>query len=374
MSETGARRKPWQLRVWHGMTAGAWFRLLAGNRFAVSPSRWHRALIVSLVSLSNSGLALLQQLRFGRRISRTKLRSDPIFILGHWRSGTTLLHELLALDQRHAFPTTYACLAPKHFLVSQSLLGSCLRLLAPDRRSQDDAGVDFAAPQEDEWALCTAGVPTPYHAVAFPNRLPHCSDYFDLHGLSAKEVDRWKKEWLRFLQAVSLNTTKRLVIKSPLHTARLDVILDLFPEARFVHLVRDPRDVYPSTLRLWRRLAEDEGLQAPRMRNLEEFVVANFQKMYESFQRHRAKIPPQRICEIRYEDLVADPHGTMRKLYARLDLGDFESVGPAVTEFVNDMHGFRTNRYELSEEDRGRIKRHLAPYIERFGYPADRAA
>lgn len=374
MSVTGTKRKPWQLRVWHGMTAGAWFRLLARNRFAVTPSRWHRALIISLASVNNSGLALLQRLMFGKRIARTELRSDPIFILGHWRSGTTLLHELLALDEDHAHASTYACLAPKHFLVSQKLLGRWLRRLTPERRSQDDVRVDFDAPQEDEWALCAAGVPTPYHAVAFPNRIPHCAEYLSLQGLCPRQDDHWKKAWLQFLRAISLNHSKRLVIKSPLHTARLDAILELFPEARFVHLVRDPHDVYPSTLRLWRRLAEDEGLQVPRSANLEDFVFANFREMYESFEQSRGSVPSGRLCEIRYEDLVANPTATLRTIYDRLGLGDFEKVRPAIEQYATDMRSFRANHYKLSADECRRIHQHWAKYIQRFGYPTERAA
>jgi hypothetical protein len=374
MIETGTKRKPWQLRVWHGMTAGAWFRLLASNHFAVSPSRWHRAAIISLASINNSGLAALQRLMFGRRIARTELRGDPIFILGHWRSGTTLLHELLALDDRHTYPSTYACLAPKHFLVSRKLLGPCLRILTPDRRSQDNVRVNFDSPQEDEWALCTAGAATPYHAAAFPNRIPHCAEHLSLQELTAKELDRWKREWLQFLRAISLDNSKRLVIKSPLHTARVDLIRELFPDARFVHLVRDPRDVYPSTLRLWRRLAEDEGLQIPRNANFEEFVLTNFCEMYGSFERCRADIPAAQLCEIRYEDLVADPTDTMRTIYDRLSLGGFEQVHPDIARYAAGMRSFRTNHYDLSTDDLARIQHHWAEYVERFGYTTGRAA
>lgn len=374
MSDTGERRRPWQLRVWHGMTAGAWFRLLGRNRFAVSPSRWHRALILSLVSVNNSALSALQNLLFGRRISRTELRSDPLFILGHWRSGTTLLHELLSLDENHIYPTTYACLAPQHFLVSRKLFGRWLRMLAPKRRSQDDVRVDFNAPQEDEWALCTAGLPTPYQIVAFPNHGSPFPNYATLRDVPTEDLDRWKDAWLQFLRAISLNSSKRLVIKSPLHTARLNAILALFPNARFVHVVRDPRDVFPSTLRLWRRLAEDEGLQVPRQADFTELVLANYREMYEAFEQSRARIPTDRLCEIRYEDLVEDPTNIVRTIYQRLNLGSFESVRPEIERYVSKMRGFKTNRYELSAADLCRINQHWAKYFGRYGYSTARAA
>ena len=324
MNETGTKRKFFQLRVWHGMTAPAWFNMLRRNGFRVSPSRYHLVLLISLASIFNGILAVIQNLLLGKKIDRTKLRSDPVFIIGHWKSGTTLLHELLALDQRHTVPSTYACLAPSHFLVSQKLLGPFLRPLLPSRRSQDDVRVGLDRPQEDEWALCILGVPSPYLAVAFPNQLPHDPEYVDLRDVATEQLSRWKNTWTRFLKAVALRSPdRRLVLKSPLHTARLDVLLELFPEARFVHVVRDPLDVYASTLHLWRRMAEDEGLQVLGSQNLESFVMGNFVALYRSFLQDRHKIRSDHICQIRYEDLVADPINCLRSVYDQLDLGEF---------------------------------------------------
>ena len=73
------------------------------------------AIIVTLVSLMNSLFWLMQSALYGRKIAATDIEEDPIFVIGHWRSGTTLLHELLILDPRHTYPDTFACFAPNHF-------------------------------------------------------------------------------------------------------------------------------------------------------------------------------------------------------------------------------------------------------------------
>ena len=102
------------------------FALLARNRFAVS------FLCVAMVAINvalgfvNTFLWLLQTVLLGRKINRTKLADDPIFVIGHWRSGTTLLHELLVLDPRAHFPDTYACFAPNHFRVSGWMIKPCV--------------------------------------------------------------------------------------------------------------------------------------------------------------------------------------------------------------------------------------------------------
>ena len=371
---TGEKRRWWQFRVWHGMTARAWFRLLAENRFAVAPARYYLLALVSLTSLFNSVFALLQTAIFGRRIERTPLRQDPIIILGHWRSGTTLLHELLSLDPRHHFPTTYACFAPHHFLVSGRLVRRWLRFLMPRRRSQDDVRLDLDGPQEDEWAICAMGLPSPYRAAGFPNQLPP-AEYLTLRQVAPRDIERWKRQWRSFLKAVCLPAPdKRLVLKSPLHTARVPILLELFPDARFVHIVRDPREVYPSTRRLWRRLAEDEGLQIPRPAAFEDFVLENYVQMYRSYEHDARLIPPDRLCEIRYEQLVRDPLGTVRRLYQQLQLGDPDNLPAALAEFVGKMAGFQTNTYRHTPADDAKIAAHWGPLGSRLGYGGKDAA
>jgi hypothetical protein len=369
MAVTGDKRKCFQLRVWHGMTVSAWFMMLRRNQFRISPSRYYLVALISFSSVFNSLLALFQRLILGQQIDRTDLPKDPIFILGHWRSGTTLLHELLGYDRRYTSPTTYACLAPSHFLISQKLIAPWLRFLLPTRRSQDNVRVGFEQAQEDEWALCVLGLPSPYEAAAFPNHLPHHPKYISLRGLAPESLQKWIDAWTRFLRCVVFQTPgKRLVLKSPLHTARVDTLLDLFPGARFVHIVRDPHAVYPSTLRLWRRLAEDEGLQVSDFSRLEQCVLDDYVQVYESFEQSGHKIRPDRLCQIKYEDLVTDPVRQMRSIYEHLDLNEFESVRPAIEARAKEIAGFETNQHSTPTKDVLVVQRQWSEFFARFGY------
>ena len=117
----------WSPRFWHGMAVSSWLRLMLPRLHRIHPLRMPMALIVTGCSVVNSVLSLLQKLVYGRAIARTELDQAPIFILGHWRSGTTYLHELLVLDERFAFPTTYECFAPP----TSCSPGGCCRDCSP---------------------------------------------------------------------------------------------------------------------------------------------------------------------------------------------------------------------------------------------------
>jgi hypothetical protein len=81
-----------------GITFGAWCKLLAQNNFRISPAYLHRAAAITTASLGNSAFAAIEGWRFDSAIEKTQITKAPLFILGHWRSGTTHLQELLAQD------------------------------------------------------------------------------------------------------------------------------------------------------------------------------------------------------------------------------------------------------------------------------------
>jgi omega-hydroxy-beta-dihydromenaquinone-9 sulfotransferase len=360
----------WIPRFWNGMGVAACFRLFAENRFAFSPQRIAMGAINAGLAVMNTSLWGAQEVAYASKIRRTDIEHHPIFILGHWRSGTTLLHELLVLDQRHSYPDSYACFAPNHFLLTGDSLPWMLRFLMPSQRPMDNMKFGWQHPQEDEFALCNMGVPSPYLTMAFPNRPPQCQKYLDLDDISPGELDRWKRAFHWFLQCLTLRTPKRIVLKSPAHTCRIKALLEMFPDARFVHIVRDPYVVFPSTVNLWKRLYRDQGFQVPRYDGLEDHVFKTFNRMYQVFERDRHLISPSRFCEVRYEDLVVDIVGQMRRVYDTLELGGFDDAKPALDEYVANHAGYKTNRYEMSPDIQEQITRRWATFIEKYGYAA----
>lgn len=365
---SGRPQREWMPRIWEGCDFFAWLRLLVRNRFAVGLPYLYIAVIITFVSAVHTVLRLLQDLIYGRAVHRTRLPQPPLFILGHWRTGTTLLHELLILDERHSYPTTYECLEPNHFLLTEKLFTRWLHFLMPSRRPMDNMKAGWDRPQEDEFALCMMGQPSPYLTIAFPNHPPQDQQWLDLVGLPRGAVASWKRALLLFLQRVTYRNRRRLVLKSPTHTCRLPVLLELFPDAHFVHIVRDPYVVFPSTVNLWKSLYETHGLQRPTFAGLDEHVFTTFTRMYQRLQETRGLVPPGRFHELRYEDLVADPIGEMRKLYERLGLGEFEAVLPRLKAYLEANADYKTNRYPMTPELRQEIGRRWGDVIRRYGY------
>jgi hypothetical protein len=362
-------RRDWAARAWIGMSLGAWTRTLLRHRFAIDPHQWHTAALMPFLGGLHSLLGHVERLTFRRALGAMPPLEPPIFVIGHWRTGTTWLHEMLALDDRHTSPNTYECFSPNHFLLSEDLL-SRLRFLTPSRRPMDAMDAGFDRPQEDEFALAILGLPSPYLTIAFPNRTDHDEPYDDLDGLPTRDREAWKAAFLHFLRRVAYRRPGRLVLKSPTHSFRIPTLLELFPEARFVHIVRDPFVVFPSTVHLWRKLHEAQGLQRPHHRGLEERVFRRFVRLHERIEQGRALVDPSRFHELRYEDLVADPVGQLQFLYGRLDLGGFDALQPRLETYLAQRSDYRTNRYDLSPALRAEIESRWGEIIRRQGYDA----
>jgi hypothetical protein len=363
----------WSPRFWHGMPLGVWLDLLRENRWKVAPSRLGLLGTITAAAAFNSLAEPLCRARFRRQLAEPPSTEPPVFIIGHWRSGTTLLHEILMLDDRFCCPSTYQCFAAGHFLLTEWLVTSTLGWIMPAKRPMDNVAAGWHRPQEDEFALANMGVPSPYRRMAFPETTPAEPTALDLETLSPDELAHWRGALHRFLATLAVRDARRPVLKSPPHTARMAVLAEMFPGARFLHIVRDPFVVFPSTKRLWESLHHVQAMQIDSGAEAEEYVFRCFDTMYNAFERDRPRLAEGQLHEIHYEDLVADPVTKMEEAYGRLELGDFERVRPAFEEQAASMQKYQRNSYQHDPRIVALISDRWKPFLDRYGYTAPRA-
>ncbi len=364
----GYQDRFWYPRFWDGMTLGAWLATLRRGGFRVAPRRWAMAGLITGLGVMNSSLALLEKLVYGKRIADTPLAAPPVFLIGHWRSGTTLLHEYMIHDPEFTFADTYSCFTPAHFLVSRGFLKPAASILMPKKRPMDNMAAGFDRPQEDEFALCALGAPSPYMHLLFANDPPKFKRFLTLRNIGEKERTDWLDTLDFFLRSLTVQNPKRVILKSPPHTARIRAILSRYPDAKFVHIHRDPYKLFPSTYNLWLRLAKDEGLQIPTGQGLEEYVLSTFEEMYEAFEADIPLLQSDQFCEISYKELTSAPARTVQKIYERLNLGDFERVRDKVEQFADSQKEYKKNKFELDPAIADQIRQRWSGYIEKYGY------
>jgi hypothetical protein len=351
-----------------GMTISTWWSLLHHNRYAVDPCYWPRAAFQTAVSAFNEGVATREERLFGARVDAARVQ-PPVFILGHWRQGTTHLHNLLALDRRFTFPTLYQTLYPRTFLTTESLIPRLGGFMLLRRRPHDNVALGFGVPNEDELAIANLSGLSPYLAWAFPREARFYDRFLTLREVTDDERARWCAGLVGFLKKLTLKHDRPIVLKSPPHTARVGLLLQMFPEARFIHIRRDPCAVFLSTRFMYGKTMRYWHLQRPRAAPFEDRIIALYRTMYDAFFDERPRIPAGRFCEVAYEELVLDPIGRLEAIYDALGLASFAAIVPAFRDYLQTISGYRRNTHPpLPETERQRLGQEWRRSFEEWGY------
>ncbi len=231
-------------------------------------------------------------------------------------------------------------------------------VLLPQRRPQDNVRLGMAEAQEDEFALCITTSLSPYLGWVFPHSADHFERYLTFRVVPAIELTRWKSAFITFLQKLTLKYNRPLVLKSPPHTCRIRLLLEMFPDARFVHICRNPFTVFQSTRRLFDTTIPAMRLQTVNDRQLDERILRTGRVLYDAFFEERGLIPPGRFHELCFEELEKDPVKEIRNMYRALSLPGFDIVEPVVQNYVATLAGYRKNEYpDLPLDLRQRIIR-----------------
>jgi hypothetical protein len=352
-----------------GITLSDWVKLMWRERGEIDAAFLPRVCAITLQSLKTSLIRFIEDKRYGALFQNVAIE-PPLFVLGHWRNGTTHLHQLIARDVRFAFPTTYQVSFPRTFLMTESVDSRLLSVFMPKHRPMDNVELNLGSPQEDEFALCTSCLKSPFMACVFPRQKQKFERYLTFSTAEANELAEWKEAFLYFIKKLQWRHGRPLVLKSPPHTARIRLLLELFPQARFVHIHRDPYRVFQSSRRLFLTMFTWNGLQRPKLEDLDEWILRQYHEMYSAFFEQRSLIPSGRLCEVAFEQLEQDPIGEMRKLYETLSLPDFSSFEPELRRYVNSVAGYRKNIFEdLPIELAARVSEKWRTCFREWGYP-----
>jgi omega-hydroxy-beta-dihydromenaquinone-9 sulfotransferase len=256
---------------------------------------------------------------------------------------------------------------PAHFLLSGSVLHD---RLAKQKayRPMDNMQYSWSSPQEDEFALLCMGAPSPYEALLVPSLMSDPRVLLDLRCRSREEQDRWAQIFQLFLRLLTLQQSKPMVLKSPTHGFKLPLLPSLFPQACFVIIERNPYEVFASNLKLWQTLLEMYSLESTSSAQIESFVLAAYVIHEDAINEGTRGLGPGTVSRVRYEDLVADPLGQVKRIYSELKLTGFEDAHPALEQHVASVSDHQRNRFVLSPAQKDAVDERWGSLIRDKGY------
>ncbi len=345
------------------------FRLVARNSISMHPRYLGRFAFLFYSSLWTTIISQWEKFKFGKQIEATDYTDDPVIIVGHWRTGSTYLHQLTNLCPELAAPTMFHIGNPDSFLSSRKIIEPVIQLHMRSKRTVDNVALGIDEPQEDEFALLRMTTHSPVEKLIFPEG----EDYF-LKGCDfqpPKSVEHtWKESLVRFCKKIAIQTGKRVVLKNPFHSMRIPLLRELFPKAKFIHIYRNPLRVIPSTIRMWTIVGQQNTLRdsfsAPSLKQVVDVLDRMLSKVRNDFTR----LPSEDRLEIQFEELEQQPVDMMSRVCHFLDIPFSAQYRQNLDTFLSSTKNYQKNSYNLSSEDTRYIHKRLAHHMEHYGYCA----
>ena len=292
----------------------------------------------------------------------------PMFIVGLPRSGTSILFELLAQDPDVGVPLMWEALQPcpppetatyrndSRMEYADAVFTQWNRV-APEFAAMHEMRGDIPA----ECGLIMAGSFISDHIGSLHQTPSYAMWCADADYLPAYQYHRKVLQVLQWR-----NPRARWLLKAPEHQVHLEVLLQVYPDARIVQTHRDPIQCMASTTSLMGTLyhmRSDQPFNAAMFENIlmGEATAQRLEKVMD--QRDSGLVPPANIADSRYQDLIEDPLANIQRLYRHfgLELSDTAKTAMQAYLAAKPKGKFGTHRYPVQAE-------HLSarPLFERY--------
>ena len=309
---------------------------------------------------------------FGYALRKIDFKGDkaPIIILGHWRSGTTHLQSLVAQDPKLGTMNYFMNFMINICLLGRGWLEPLLNGLMPSTRPMDNMKIDLYAPQEEETALTNMTSHAAVYSMFFPENRSYFNKYQLFKGITPKEKRKWAKSYKEIMRIIGYtNKGKRVLTKNPFNTSRVKELLELYPDAKFIYIHRDPYDVYRSTQKLYKTSIRTQILSEMTPERQESMIFENYQLMIQKYLDERHLIPKGNLIEVGFDELTYEWRDTMQKIYGTLQLPGLDEAMPHFEAYMESVADYKKNVFKpLPEATMLRIEKEWGFTFEEWGY------
>ena len=317
-----------------------------------------------------STLVPLQERKYRRLLADKPLEHDPVFILGHWRSGTTFVHNVLSCDKHFGYCTTYQTVFPHLMMVGQPFFKKSMSWLMPDHRPTDNMELAVDLPQEEEFALSNMCPYTYYNFWFFPKYMQeYCDKYLTLQQIRPDELKAWEDSFRKLIKISLWNTGgTQFLSKNPPHTGRVKELVKMFPNAKFIYLMRNPYTVFESTRSFFTNTIQPLKLEEMSDEQIEQNILTVYKKLHDQYQADKHLIPEGNLIEVKFEDFEKDALGMTEKIYATLGIPGWDEAKPAIAQYVESKKKYKKNKYQYAERTRHLVETHWGDVLKLWGY------
>ena len=336
----------------------------------IAPEKRTKFLLTKAICRLLSVCVPLQERKYRQQLADKPLENDPLFILGHWRSGTTFVHNIFAQDKHFGYTTTYQTVFPHYIMALQGFFKPTMGWLMPDKRPTDNMELAPDLPQEEEFAINNTCPFNYYNFWFFPQRMQeYCDRYLTFRDITDEELAEFKREFEKLVKISLWNTGgTQYLSKNPPHTGRLKALTELFPNAKYVYLIRNPYTVFESTRNFFLNTIRPLELHSIPVEQMEQNILRNYVELYRAYKEQKQYVPAENIFEVKFEDIEQDALGITEAIYRQLRIPGWEEARPAIEAYIGRKKGYKKNHYEYEPRTIQLVNEHWGPILDEWGY------
>ena len=317
-----------------------------------------------------SPFVALQERKYLKELANKPLENDPLFILGHWRSGTTFVHNIFAQDKHFGYTTTYQTVFPHYIMALQGFFKPVMKIVMPNKRPTDNMELAPDLPQEEEFALSNMTACNYYNFWFFPERMQEwCDRFLTFKDITHNELREFKQTFEKLVKISLWNTGgTQYLSKNPPHTGRIKALSELFPQARFVYLMRNPYTVFESTRSFYMGTIKPLWFHTITEEEMEQNILRNYMELYHAYKEQKQSLPQGSLYEVRFEDIERDALATTENIYRKLGIPGWEESKPAIEKYIQSKKGYKKNKYQYDPRTIQLVNEHWREVLDEWGY------
>ena len=336
----------------------------------IAPEKKTKFFLTKVICRILSTCVPFQERKYKKLLANKPMENDPLFILGHWRSGTTFVHSIFAQDKHFGYTTTYQTVFPHYVMALQGFFKPTMGWLMPDKRPTDNMELAPDLPQEEEFAINNSCPFNYYNFWFFPEKMnEYCDRYLTFKAITPKEEQAFKDNFEKLVKISLWNTNgTQYLSKNPPHTGRLKTMSELFPNAKYIFLMRNPYTVFESTRSFYTNTIKPLELHSIPLEQMEQNILRNYMELYRAYKEQKKYVPEGNIYEVKFEDIEQDALGITEKIYRDLNIPGWEEARPAIEKYIGGKKGYKKNKYNYDPRTVELVNQHWGEVLDEWGY------
>jgi hypothetical protein len=340
------------------------------NGYSIDLQYYPKLILTFLVSLIFELMNFYELMIYKKKLKALRVDEPPVFIIGFWRSGTTLLHSLMCQDPRAGFVTTFQGVFPNLVLTQNKWMKALTNMVLPKKRPFDAYPMDMDFPQEEDFAMMSLQPCSIYKLFYFPkdfNDIIEKDLYFE--RLSDAQQERWKNKYVSLINKAMMNTGgRRYISKNPCNIFRIKTLSELFPDARFIFIYRNPYYVVESLCRFVNEILPGSELQHLDGGINRENCARLYRDSLHEYMNTKESIKPGNLKEIRYEEFKERPIEILRDTYTELNIAGIEEALPLMESYFGMNDPETRKSYQIPEETYRYVNEYSTDIVIKLGY------